>query len=211
MLAERGHEIRLMGTVPPREVLCRGARVPFAKDADTATAPYWHFDGRTLTTVVVLPHTPTSEPTEVIITPSATGADADALTRGFAGRIRRLEASMRTLKQLWPCGWSPDELVEAVQTPRRIELAPARALDELLAFDRRTPAIAEAIRQAEADASRAVQQLGGRREAESVSGDESPAPRRSAQPGLVAYNTTIKRAPRRLLSVCRIAIAVCIE
>ena len=99
MLAERGHEIRLMGTVPPREVSYRGARVPFAKDADTATPPYWHFDGRTLTTVVVLPRTRTLEPTEVSITPLATGADADALTRGFTGRIRRLEASMRTLNR----------------------------------------------------------------------------------------------------------------
>ena len=160
MLAERGHEIRLMGTLPPREVLYRGAQVPFVKDADTATAPYWHVDGRTLTTVVVLPRTPTSEPTEVIITPSATGADADALTRGFAGRIRRLEASMRTLNQLWPRGWSPDALVEAVQTSRRIELAPERALDELRALDQRMPAIVAAIRQAEVDASRAVQHLG---------------------------------------------------
>ena len=160
MLAERAHEIRLPGAVPPREVRFRGAPVPFAKDADTATAPYWHVDGRTLTTIVVLPRTRTSDPIEVSITPSAAGPDADALTRGFAGRIRRLEASMRTLNQLWPRGWSPDELVEAVQTPRRIELAPARALDELRALHARMPAIVEAILRAEVDASRAVQQLG---------------------------------------------------
>lgn len=67
---------------------------------------------------------------------------------------------MRTLNQLWPRGWSPDELVAAVQTPRRIELAPDKALDELRTLDQRMPAIVEAIRQAEADASRAVQQLG---------------------------------------------------
>jgi hypothetical protein len=50
--------------------------------------------------------------------------------------------------------------VEAVQTPRRIELTPEKALDELRALDQRMPAIIDAIKQAEAEASRAVQQLG---------------------------------------------------
>jgi alpha-glucosidase len=160
MPAARGHEIRLVGTLPPRSVSWRGRAVPYVEEAAVATAPFWSFEGRTLTTVVGLPRTRSAETVEVSIAPMASGPEADGLTRGFAGRIARLEQAMRSLEQSWPRGWAPDALVRAVQTPRRLELAPERATEELRAFAQGMPRVVEAIREAEADASRAVQQLG---------------------------------------------------
>jgi alpha-glucosidase len=159
MLTERGYEIRLPGSLPPRRVEYRGAEVSRAASPDDARPPFWTYDGGTLTTRVVLPRSATSDAVRVSIAPAATGPEADALTRGFAGRIARLTQAMTVLNRQWPLGWSPDALVHAVQTPRRLELAPERVVEELRALDRQMPQLLDAIRQAEAESSRALQIL----------------------------------------------------
>jgi alpha-glucosidase len=159
MPTERGYEIRLPGALAPSRVGYNGVEGPFNASA-TATSPTWFFEGNTLTTVIVLPRTPVTEKVSLGITPTVATREATEAVNGFRGRMARLDLAMQTMNKGWPQGWSPDLLVELAQTGRRIELNPASAVGELEALAKRWPDLAAAIREAAAEASPALQQIG---------------------------------------------------
>jgi len=141
MPAERGYEVRLVNTLPPRRVAWQGREVGFARD-DAGPAPWWSYDGRTLTTVIRVPRSPAGETVEIAVASPLRWDEADALAAGVRGRLARLAQAMQLLNRSWPKAWAPDVLVEAAQTGRRVELNPSSAERELHDLDRK---VGEAI------------------------------------------------------------------
>jgi hypothetical protein len=163
MPASRGYEIRLPAMLPPRTVSFEGQAVAYVKPTAACEAPCWTVEGRTLTTIVRLPRRAVTSALEVRIVPADATPDGRRAADGFAGRIARLLRAMHTLNATWPKDWSPASLVEAVQTPRRIEIDPRTAAQEIETLTRRLPAIVADIRAMEVDATvtaRAIAQLG---------------------------------------------------
>jgi alpha-glucosidase len=132
MPLERGYEIQLVQTFPPEKVTANGQSVPYS--SDTNAAPAWHYDGATLTTVITLPSFDVHARVKVAVQVGAEQAANASLLAGAAGRFVRLRRAMDIINSEAYPQWSPDSLIEAVQTSRRIELNPASALDELRRF-----------------------------------------------------------------------------
>ena len=159
----RAYEVRLAGQLPPSEVRHEGRVVPFVEPTVTCEAPCWTVEGRTLTSIIRLPRTPVGARIFVDVVPAAATAEQQRAADGFAGRIARLTRAMQTMNRSWPKEWSPDVLVHAVQTPRRIELEPASAPREVAALAGALPAIAVAIERLDVDpalVTRALAQMG---------------------------------------------------
>jgi hypothetical protein len=73
-------------------------------------------------------------------------AEADArLLNGFPMRQSRLMAAMHVINTQWPKAWSPDLLVEMIQTGNRVAIDPRTARKELEAFDRNLPEVLSQI------------------------------------------------------------------
>jgi alpha-glucosidase len=128
MLTERGYEIRLVNSWPPESVRGDGKEIPFSAEG---AAPSWRYDGDTMTTIISLPRASVREKTEVVVKTADALRERSALLEGARGRIARLKRAMSVLNQSWPQGWSPDALVAAAQTGRRITLKPHTAPSEL--------------------------------------------------------------------------------
>src|SRR5205823_8325193 len=121
-------EIRLVNTLPP----------------ESATAP-WRYDGATLTTILTVPTAPVTQRIEIAV------KAANAPASGVRGQLARLRTAMDILNTSWPNGWSPDILIEAAQTGRRITLQPSTARQELERLQREMPAIVDAISKMDVD------------------------------------------------------------
>ncbi|HEX9501679.1 MAG TPA: DUF5110 domain-containing protein, partial [Thermoanaerobaculia bacterium] len=132
MPATRGYEIRLESTLPPVSV----------------SVGTWRYDGATLTTVITVPPTSVNQRVEVIVKGSTAPA---ALVSGVRGQFARLRTAMEIVDASWPDGWSPDILIEAAQTGRRITLQPSSAREELEKLQRDVPAIVDAISKMDVD------------------------------------------------------------
>ncbi len=154
MLAARGYQIRLPMTLPPDLVRANGANIPYAGDG---AAPGWRYDGGTLTTVISLAKTRVNQRVEVLV---KSPAALPALVDGVPGKLARLRTAMDILNGSWPKGWSPDILIDAAQTGRRITLNPASAQAELQKLQRDFPAIIEAIGKMDVDCSALIRALG---------------------------------------------------
>jgi alpha-glucosidase len=50
---------------------------------------------------------------------------------GFAGAMTRLREAYDSLNETWPLGWSPDELIDAMQSGDRMTYHPEAAAKEL--------------------------------------------------------------------------------
>jgi hypothetical protein len=50
---------------------------------------------------------------------------------GFAGAMTRLRETYDSLNETWPLGWSPDELIDAMQSGGRLTYHPESAAQEL--------------------------------------------------------------------------------
>jgi hypothetical protein len=129
MPATRGYEIRLVNTLPP----------------DSVTAGTWTYDGTTLTTIINVPPQPVKQRIEITV------KAAPAPTNGVRGELSRLRAAMEILDTSWPNGWSPDILIEAAQTGRRMTLRPSTAREEIEKLESETPAIVDAIMKMDVD------------------------------------------------------------
>lgn len=141
MLTERGYEIRLPGTFPPERVREGSAVIPFSQTSKLL--PHWSYDGDTLTTKIYLARTSVHAEVEVVVTPPK-GAD-EKLLRGVPGEMTRMHEAMAILDTAWPNGWSPNDLIEAVQTGSRINYHPASAKAELEKFASSIPEITDSI------------------------------------------------------------------
>jgi hypothetical protein len=150
MPSRRDVEVRVIGAVPPAQVLCDGRPLPWldgdARDAAErgASQEGWFVEGDTLTTRVVVPGVNPDAAQEVII---ETPAEADGVrVDGFAGGLAAVLRAMRIVKQTWPRGAAPARLIELAQTGRRITLWPDRATAELDAFWRGLPEVPADLR-----------------------------------------------------------------
>ena len=132
MPATRGYEIRLESTLPP----------------DSVSVGTWRYDGSMLTTLITVPPTAVNRPVEVIVKESVAPA---TLVSGVRGQLGRLRTAMDILNTSWPDGWSPDILIQAAQTGRRITLQPSTAREELEKLQRDAPTIVEAISKMDVD------------------------------------------------------------
>jgi alpha-glucosidase (family GH31 glycosyl hydrolase) len=128
MLTERAYELRLPGDWPPESVTVNESPLSLVADRDRAG---WHFEGNTLTTVITLPRMPVTTAITIRVLRSSDLLARRSELDGFAGSIRRLRASYDTLNQTWPLGWSPDSLIDAMQSGNRLSYDPGSASAEL--------------------------------------------------------------------------------
>jgi alpha-glucosidase (family GH31 glycosyl hydrolase) len=132
MPGERGYELQLVQTFPPESVTVNGTNVPYDDTGKQALG--WHYDGANLTTIINVPRTSVRAAVSVSVQTGAEQAANVNLLDGIPGRFVHMRRAMDIINTEAYPSWSPDSLIHAVQTSRRIELNPTSALDELRAF-----------------------------------------------------------------------------
>lgn len=138
----RSYQIRLVGSWPPSRVWCNGRTIAFARDG---TSPGWTYDGNKITPIITTPRFDVRRGVEVLVEfPKELTARMDLLD-GFAAKRARLEWAMNQINSQWPGQWSPDALVELVQTGTRLAIDPGSAGGELEKFQSGIPAVINAI------------------------------------------------------------------
>ncbi len=142
MLHARAYELRLPGDWPPSSVTANGTPLNYTI-ASGATG--WHFEGNTLTTVITLPHVSTSEPVVVHVERPVGLMRRRAELDGFAGDMTRLREAYDTLNQTFPLAWSPDVLIEVMQTGDRLTYHPERVSQEIAHFHLELPKAIETV------------------------------------------------------------------
>jgi alpha-glucosidase (family GH31 glycosyl hydrolase) len=128
----RAYEIRLPGDWPPASVTVKQRPLSAAPQGGAAG---WCFQGNTLTTVISLPASPVKETVTVRITRAPELFSHRADLNGFAGAMTRLREAYDALNLTFPLAWSPDELVDAMQTGDQLSYFPRHA-GEVLAHYR---------------------------------------------------------------------------
>jgi alpha-glucosidase (family GH31 glycosyl hydrolase) len=149
MAHERGYRLEFVQTFPPECVTVNGHAVPHGVERDGS--PNWRYDGATLTAVVTLPRFDVQQPLTVKLRIGADEAANLHLLSGTAGRFARLRRAMDIVNSEAYPEWSPDSLIEAVQTSRRITLHPAAALQELSKFWKQQENVLRDLRDLTAD------------------------------------------------------------
>jgi alpha-glucosidase (family GH31 glycosyl hydrolase) len=168
IVAQRAYELRLPADMPP-DIVTEDARLlPFVAGREL---PGWRYEGNTLTTSIRILDRSTNEATHIRVHRASSHAIYTTYLDGFAGKMTRLRSAYDTLNRLWPIAWSPDSLIEAMQTGERLTYQPQKAKSELLHF-----------RQAYSDAITSVRELAARSSqiqdelAKRGSGDQPAAP-----------------------------------
>jgi hypothetical protein len=147
MLKERALELRLPGDWPPEFVLVNGHPVSYTRRAGM---PGWHFEGNTLSTIIRTERLSTAKPVEILVHRSAALIARRAELDGYAGAMTRLRECYDTVNQTWPIAWSPDALIDAMQSGDRLGYHPDRAATELKHFHEILPqAVTEVDKAAE--------------------------------------------------------------
>jgi alpha-glucosidase (family GH31 glycosyl hydrolase) len=136
MLRARGYELRLPGDWPPSSVTANGTTLDFTTSKGS---PGWHFEGNTLTTVITVPSAPTSQSMVIDVKHPMDLIQRRAELDGFAGNMTRLRQVYDTLNQTFPLAWSPDSLVDVMQTGDRLSYHPETVSDELTHFHAELP------------------------------------------------------------------------
>ncbi len=143
MPPRRSYQIRLIGVLPPGEVLCNGRQLLQSREGTTLG---WTYDGNKVSTVIQTPDFSVGEKVELIVVVSKElNGNADVIN-GFPLKRARLEWAMNQINAQWPGQWSTDHLVEMVQTGERMTLHPGSAASELRQFQRRMPEVLDEIR-----------------------------------------------------------------
>jgi alpha-glucosidase (family GH31 glycosyl hydrolase) len=136
MLHARGYELRLPGDWPPSSVTANGTALDYTIKKGV---PGWHFEGNTLTTVITVPSTPTSQAVVIHVQRPMNLMRRRAELNGFAGNMTRLRQAYDTLNKTFPLAWSPDSLVDVTQTGDRLSYHPEAVSDELTHFHAELP------------------------------------------------------------------------
>ena len=128
MRTERAYELRLPGSWPPSSVSVNGEALAYSKKEG---APGWRFEGDTLTTVITTLSFRVTDVVRVTVRIKSEMARNRALLDGFPGKMARLRETYDILNATWPVGWSPDPLIDAMQTGDRISYHPETAFAEV--------------------------------------------------------------------------------
>lgn len=131
MQQSRSYELRLPADWPPASVTVNGRPLSYAPKAG---APGWRFEGNTLTTVITVPRMPVAVPVTIQVRRSADLVARRAELDGFAGTMTRLREAYDTLNQTSPFAWSPDSLIDAMQTADRLGYHPELAGQQIAHF-----------------------------------------------------------------------------
>ena len=143
MPAHRGYEIRLPADWPPQSVKVDGRDLAYQDSS--ADAPGWHYDGNTLATIIRVPEQRVSQSIRITVDRAADVLAVRSELDGFAGSLSRLRAAYDTLNRQWPLAWSPDNLIDAMQTGDRIGYRPFTARDEIARFAAKYQAALSAV------------------------------------------------------------------
>jgi alpha-glucosidase len=128
MPSSRSYEVRLPGDWPPQSVTVNGKSIPYSADKSESA---WSYEGNTLSTVIRIPSIPVTSTVTLHVRRSSDLVARRGELDGFAGAMTRLQETYDTLNQTWPLGWSPDELIDAMQSGDRLTYHPETASDEL--------------------------------------------------------------------------------
>jgi Domain of unknown function (DUF5110) len=169
MPQERGYEVRLPGDWPPESVTMNGAAM---RNAAKSGVPCWRYEGNTLTTVITVARMPMTSRVIVRVHRDAALVAGAAELDGFAGLMTRLHEAYDSLNQTWPLGWTPDALVDAMQTGDRLTYRPQTAGAELTHLHSVLPLALAAVQ----DMAKPMDEAAQKRVLEIVGGDaKSPA------------------------------------
>jgi alpha-glucosidase (family GH31 glycosyl hydrolase) len=138
MPIDRAFEIRLPGNWPPSSVNINGKPLSCRKRTGS---PGWRFDGDTLTTIISTPHFRVGESVTITVQTGVEMARNRILLDDFAGKMMRLREAYTILNANWPGAWSPDALIDAMQTGDRITYHPNAAFENLRGFGPKLAAI----------------------------------------------------------------------
>jgi alpha-glucosidase (family GH31 glycosyl hydrolase) len=128
MQTARGYEVRLPGTWPPERVTVNGQPVALTRKEDV---PGWHYEGNTLETVIQTARFGVAAAVTVELKYDLNLVAQRALLDSFAGKMMRLRETYDILNALWPTNWTPDALVDAMQTGDRLTYHPETAAADL--------------------------------------------------------------------------------
>ena len=127
MPSSRAYEIRLPGDWPPDGLdIARPSGSVVEREGQR-----WHYEGNTLTTVIPVPQTDVRGAIRIRVFRSTDLFARRADLNGFPGAMTRLREAYDALNQTWPFAWSPDELIDAMQTGDRLSYFPEQAGQQL--------------------------------------------------------------------------------
>jgi hypothetical protein len=136
MKASRAYEIRLRGVWPPDSVTLNGESLSHKESTQG-----WSYDAGTLTTIIRTRSVSTAQAVTIVAKIKPSLARHRELLGGFAGKMTRLRETYDILNASWPEGWTPDALIDAMQTADRIGYHPETAMDELSALPAKLAAL----------------------------------------------------------------------
>lgn len=136
MPTARGYEIRLPGDWPPETATVNEHPLTYTAQKGTWG---WRFEGNTLTTIITVPRMAVTTPVTVRVRRSAALFSRRKELDGFAGAMTRLREAYDNLNQTFPIAWSPDELVDAMQTGDRLSYYPQQAGEQLTRYRKVLP------------------------------------------------------------------------
>ena len=142
MVRARAYQLRLPGDWPPATVTANGKPLAFTKAEDASA---WRFEGNTLTTIITVPRTPVTQLITIRIHRPMNLVQRRSELDGFAGKMTRLREAYDTLNQTFPLSWSPDELIDVMQTGDRLSYHPETAAAELAHFQTALPQAIEKV------------------------------------------------------------------
>ncbi|HEY1807932.1 MAG TPA: TIM-barrel domain-containing protein, partial [Acidobacteriaceae bacterium] len=132
MIENRAYEIQLPGDWPPASVTVNGTNLAFT--GQQTDKPGWHYEGNTLTTVILTPSYSVHTAVTLTIHREAGSRASRAQLDGFPGAIARLHGAYNALNSVWPTTWSPNVLIGAWQTGDRMSYHPETAHQEIARF-----------------------------------------------------------------------------
>jgi alpha-glucosidase (family GH31 glycosyl hydrolase) len=142
MLRARRYELRLPGDWPPESVTANGLTLPYTI---AKGAPGWHFEGNTLTTVVTVPPIPVTQRVVIHVYRKPALIDRRGELDGFADAMTRLRQVYDTLNLTFPLAWSPNPLIDVMQTGDRLSYHPETVSQELTLFHAELPKAIAAV------------------------------------------------------------------
>ena len=128
MPAQRAYELHLPGDWAPQSVSINGTALKYATDEGKSG---WRYEGNTLTTIVMIPPTAVTSTTTIHVRRAPELVARRSELDGFAGAMTRLRETYDSLNETWPLGWSPDELIDSMQSGDRLTYHPELAGKEL--------------------------------------------------------------------------------
>jgi alpha-glucosidase len=142
MIRTRGYILQLSGDWPPLSVTANGVALPYTI---AEGAPGWHFEGNTLTTIVTVPSAPVTQSVVIQVQRPMDLIRRRAELDGFAGDMTRLREAYDTLNQTFPLSWSPNSLIDVMQTGDRLTYHPETVSQELTHFHQELPKAIEDV------------------------------------------------------------------